>query len=176
MLYNLGMEDTNGNIVRGENGRFLPGTRTPKPITKENSHEYQRMRREKTARLLRERIIQAHNRADMEPVTSSPEAFAESGALLYEEIVLNRTAYPRDRQDAWEKLGKYAGVLPADIRQGDTDTATTAATAAAAGAAVATVLERVLRDVLAAGVDIVDGTVTADDGGTGDGEGGGEGE
>ena len=96
----------------------------------------------------------------MEPVKSSAEAFAESGALIYEEVVLNRTAYPRDRQEAWEKLGKYAQVLPSDLRKGTDDTAN-ALQAAAVGAnvAVAAVLERILRDVQGR-QDVIEGKVS----------------
>lgn len=150
----LRTEERNGDIIaiyesgaeyNQSKGRLVKAP--PKAqITPENSNEYKRKRQEKAARLLRERIVQAHNRGDMEPVKGSAEAFAESGALLYEEIVLDKNAYPRDRMDVWEKLGKYGGVLPSDIRKQD-DTAQAVATAAAAGAAVATVLERVLRDV-----------------------------
>ena len=139
-------------------------------ITPENSNFYKRKRQEKAAAALRSRILESTRKRSTLPLNSSAEAIAEAGAYIWDEVVLGEDVYPRDRLEAWEKLGKYAGVLPADIRQSDTDTATTAATAAA-GAAVATVLERVLRDVLAAGgrVDIVDGTVAADDG-TGGGE------
>ena len=192
MLYNLGMakilrtEERNGEIIAvyesgaeyNQTTKRLVKAPPSAAITSENSNFYKRKRQEKAAAALRSRILESTRKRSTLPLNSSAEAIAEAGAYIWDEVVLGEDVYPRDRLDAWEKLGKYAGVLPADIRQGDTDTATTAATAAAAGAAVATVLERVLRDVLAVGGrrDVVDGTVTAEDGRTGDGEQGGEGE
>src|SRR5574337_963542 len=70
-------------------------------ITRERSTLLHRRRQEKAAALLRARVLQAHNRR-MEPVRSSAAAFADSGALLYDEVVLNPDAYPRDRADLWE--------------------------------------------------------------------------
>lgn len=90
-------------------------------ITPQNAHVFKLKRQEKTSRLLRERITQAHNDNMPVPANGSAEAFAESGAMLYENVVLNTDAYPRDRLEVWEKLGKYAAVLPADIRAVDTD-------------------------------------------------------
>ena len=152
-VYDNGLErdEATGRIVK-------PAPNTV--ITPENATLLHRRRQEKASALLRDRIIKAHNRADMEPVRSSAEAFAESGALIYEEVVLNRTAYPRDRQEAWEKLGKYAQVLPSDLRKGTDDTAN-ALQAAAVGAnvAVAAVLERILRDVQGR-QDVIEGKVS----------------
>lgn len=113
-------------------------------ITPEKANAYQRKRQEKASRLLRERITQAHN-ANM-PVSAkgSAEAFAESGAMLYENVVLNTEAYPRDRLEVWEKLGKYANVLPADIRAVGNDTD---AVPAVINNTVNTTIIQVLQDV-----------------------------
>ena len=90
-------------------------------ITAENSNDFKRRRQEKSASMLRAAIRREHN-AKMTPIANgSAAAFAESGALLYSEIVLNDEAYPRDRMEAWEKLGKYAQVLPSDVRKQDGD-------------------------------------------------------
>lgn len=90
-------------------------------ITPEKANLYHRRRQEKAAALLRQRIRDAHNSVMPSQVTTSAEAFAMSGAMLYEEITLNSDAYPRDRLETWEKLGKYADVLPADMRQGSNE-------------------------------------------------------
>lgn len=144
LVYDNGMErwkDT-GRIAKPAENTLLTG---------ERATVLHRQRQEKAAAALRARILDAHNRGDMTPVNSSVAAFAESGALLYEEIVLNAESYARDRLEAWEKLGKYAQVLPADVRnvQADPNTALQAVTAAA-NAETARTLERLWRDVAAA--------------------------
>ena len=47
------------------------------------------------------------------PVRGSAQAVAYAAGQLWTEIVLNDDAYPRDRMEAWEKIGRYAGTLPA---------------------------------------------------------------
>jgi hypothetical protein len=145
------------------NGHFIK----PPPhtlITKENATVLVRKRQEKQAALLRSAIRREHN-AKMSPIANSSAAvFAESGALLYSEIVLNADAYPRDRLEAWQVLGKAAQVL-ADPK--DKDAAPTAGAAEAISAT--TELVRLLREVVkpvradvpesASGI-IVDGKVT----------------
>jgi len=107
-----------GVIYDGNTGRFVAqANANPYAITKENTHEFARKRQEKTAALLRKSIIEAHNSSMPTPVKSSAGAFAMAGAMLYEEVVLNSDAYPRDRMEAWEKLGRHAEVL-ADPRTG----------------------------------------------------------
>lgn len=90
----------------------------PYAITKENTREFTRRRKEKAAALLRQKITETHNASMPSPVTSSAGAFAEAGAMLYEQIVLNSEAYPRDRMDAWQKLGQYAEVIGDTQAQG----------------------------------------------------------
>jgi hypothetical protein len=95
-----------------EKGRIV-GTvgKNPHAITAQNAHVLLRKRQEKQSALLRAALRREHN-SKMEPkANSSAAVFAESGALLYSEIVLNADAYPRDRLEAWEKLGKHAQVL-----------------------------------------------------------------
>lgn len=121
-------------------------------ITAQNTAEYNRRRQEKTAALLRARIAEEHAAAMPNPTRTAAEAIADSGAMLYSQIVLNSEAYPRDRLQAWETLGKYARTLPADIRQaGDPDGQAVRLQALTAAANVETVriMERVFRDVKA---------------------------
>lgn len=118
-------------------------------ITVQNATVFNRKRQEKAAALLRDRIRQRHSAGDMTPVRSSAEAFAESGALLYEEVVLSPDAYPRDRIEAWEKLGKYACVLPADARSGQLS-AEQPGTVQQIASGVADAMARVLADILRA--------------------------
>lgn len=131
-------------------------------ITSESAHLLLRKRQEKTAALLRQRIMETHNGIMPSPVKSSAAAFAESGAMLYEQIVANSEAYPRDRMDAWEKLGKYADVLPADLKRGSDDVSNGInAAAAALNAQAAAALERIWRDIgQQQRGDVVDGTVS----------------
>ena len=143
-IYESGAEYsvTRGRLVK-------PAARTL--ITSQNATEYNRKRQEKTAAALRARLTDAAAASLPVPVRDSAEAFAESGAMLFEQVVLNSEAYPRDRMEAWEKLSKYIGALPADIKHTQPDDGTAAArlNAAAAGATAeaAAVLARVLADV-----------------------------
>ena len=121
-------------------------------ITPENATFYSRRRKEKAAALLRQRIIETHNGIMPTSVGSSSAAFAESGAMLYEQIVANSEAYPRDRMDAWEKLGKYADVLPSDLRNQATEQAA-AITAAAVNVGAAQILAQLWADVRKAQAD-----------------------
>lgn len=107
----------NGAVYDYGRGRIVanPGGGTT-AITPQKSSEYKQARKEKAAALLRSRIREAHNSGDMTPVRSSAAAFAESGALLYQEVVLNPDAYPRDRLETWKTLGQAAEVL-ADPKQ-----------------------------------------------------------
>jgi hypothetical protein len=106
-----------GAIYDSNVGRIV-GKAAPNPwaITSEKSNEYRQQRKKKAEALLRSRIIEAHNAAMPNQVISGAGAFADAGAMLYEEIVLNSDKYPRDRLEAWNTLGKAAGVL-ADPRE-----------------------------------------------------------
>src|SRR5689334_25087709 len=73
-------------------------------ITSERSYELKRLRAEKTARLLREKIVAATGKISDLKITTATEAVAEVGGILWEEIVLNPDAYPRDRMEAFDKL------------------------------------------------------------------------
>ena len=103
-VYDNGME-------RDERGRIIK----PSPATMINStekaNELHRKRREKTARLLREAIVSETGDLLQVKTSGSAAAVAAAGGILWREIVLNPDAYPRDRLDAWQKLGQHADIL-----------------------------------------------------------------
>lgn len=105
-----------------ESGRIVkPASNTL--ITAKSATELHRRRQEKAAAALRARILaSAQKRSDIK-LSGSAEAIAEAGGFIWDEVVLGEEVYPRDRLEAWEKLGKYAGVLPADVKRQDSDTA-----------------------------------------------------
>ena len=143
-------------IIRGPGGRFLPGTRSPKPITSENTRDYARMRREKQARLLRAAITDETGAVMRIPAGSSAAAVAAAGGMLWAQVVLNDQAYPRDRLDAWERIGRHAEIL------GDPRQAQDAAQAVVPVSDVVSVLASVFRDVMQARRgDVVEGAVVA---------------
>lgn len=158
-------EYESGAVYNVSRGRLAKPAAATVIRSREKATEYNRKRQEKTAARLRQGITAAAAAVLPDPVGDSAEAFAAAGAMLFEQIVLNSEAYPRDRMEAFEKLGKYAGTLPADLRQtADADGGTAAAAGAAAGAtAAAAVLARVFADVarMQEAADVVDG-VTAD--------------
>jgi hypothetical protein len=113
-IYDDGMEYSK------DRGRIV---KAPKKyqITPENSCDYLRKRQQKAARLLRERVLAATQDVSDVKLTGPAHAIAETAGILWSEIVLNDKAYPRDRLEGWEKIGKYAQVLPADVRKPDGD-------------------------------------------------------
>lgn len=130
-------------------------------ITSENSHEFRRKRKEKQARLLREAIASETADALELPRSGSAAAVAAAGGILWREIVLSPDAYPRDRMEAWEKLGRHAEIL-SDPREKQADDGGQAALQAAAmNGATALLLERVWADVMKAkrDGDVIDGTI-----------------
>lgn len=113
----------NGAIADIKTGRIITtpgGGKTA--ITKQNSGELHRIRREKAAAALRARLVETYNGVMPSPARSSVDVFAGAGAMLFEEIVLNSEAYARDRLETWRELGKAAGVL-ADPRAAGADAA-----------------------------------------------------
>ena len=118
-------------------------------ITPEKSNVFKRLRQEKTAALLRKRITEATNKVSTIQHRGSASAIADTGGILWEEIVLNPEAYHRDRLEAFEKLGKYAQALPGDMKQQD-DQAPGATAAAAFGTELARSIMQIVRDVIGA--------------------------
>lgn len=122
----------NGAVYDEDKGRIIamrPELATKNTqITAENTGEYRRQRQEKTQAALRERILDVTRKHSDLPLSDSAEAVAEAGAFLWDEIVLGEDIYPRDRLEAWERLGRHAGILstardeaaqtPADAVQG----------------------------------------------------------
>jgi hypothetical protein len=141
----------NGAEQDATTGRFIKPARGV-AFTPETAKLARRKRQEKFARLLRQRIRETHNAVMPHPVQTSAEAFAEAAAMLHEQVVLNSEAYPRDRLEALDKIGKYAEVVPADRKEQEADEAAARAAAlnaAAAGmtAETAALLVRILNDV-----------------------------
>ena len=134
-----------GAVLNDETGKIVkPPEHTL--ITSENYTLLHLARQQKAAALLRSRIKQTHNNNMPSQVGSSAAAFAESGAMLYEEIVLNSEAYPRDRKEMWETLGKHARVLSPDFNQ-DAQSSQAQTLTAALQAGTAQILERLWADV-----------------------------
>jgi hypothetical protein len=80
--------------------------------TAERGRELAKKRHEKAARLLREAIV-AETMESLEVPGHGPAAsVAAAGGILWKEIVLNPDAYPRDRLEAWFKLGQMADIIP----------------------------------------------------------------
>jgi hypothetical protein len=140
LVYDNGMErnGVTGHIMKPADGTV---------ITRERATILHRNRQEKQARLLREAIVaETVDKLDV-PKHGPAAAVAAAGGILWREIVLSPDAYPRDRMDAWEKLGKYAQVLPSDIRR-EPETQSAQRTAELnAGAAV--IMLKVLDDIKA---------------------------
>ena len=74
------------------------------------------LRQEKAAQILRRRIKESTEKVSSNPVPNSAAAVAEAGAILWEEIVLAgpdaEGVYPRDRLEAFVKIGTIAGIIP----------------------------------------------------------------
>lgn len=103
-IYDNGMErDVEANTI------IRPPTAAL--ITKQTSHDMHRKRQEKASRLLREKIRAATEKVSDQKIPNSAAAVAEAGGILWDEIVLNGDAYPRDRLEAWLKIGQMAGVI-----------------------------------------------------------------
>jgi hypothetical protein len=150
-----------GRLVKPAAGTVIDSTK--------KATEYNRRRREKTAAALRRRVTAAMNAGLLPPgefVNGSAEATAAAGAVLWEDVVMNADAYPRDRILAFETLTKYMGTAPA--KDGTDGTDGTAAAAmrdtARANAAAAAMIAKVLQDVLTvqasqtAPAEVIDGT------------------
>lgn len=162
MVYNAGMatvirtEERNGETIAiyesGAEYNTVTNRLVKAPpraaITPENSNEYKRKRQEKAAAALRARIVASTQKRSDVKLTGAADAVAEAGGYIWDEVVLGEDVYPRDRLEAWEKLSKYAQVLPSDIKAQAQDPAQALAAAAGVGAAMALQIKRVLDDVL----------------------------
>lgn len=83
-IEHISVDGKEGVIVRAANGKFLPGTRPPIPITSANAREYQARR-----------------------VEMAKERFA-AGVV---EAAIERKRIPQGAEpfDAWQAVGKHAG-------------------------------------------------------------------
>ena len=145
-VYDNGMEK---DAVTGRIVKAPPHAK----ITKENAHALQRKRQEKAARLLREAIVtETMDKLDV-PRHGSAAAVAAAGGILWREIVLDANSYPRDRLDAWEKLGKYADVLQSAKDPGDSVPVAGAAEAITALSDLVTTIKAMLQP------EVIDGKV-----------------
>lgn len=102
----------NGAVYDLDKGRIVNSKNVTTKITPERAISLSRARQEKAAKALRLRITEATNKVSTVSHNSSASAIADVGGILWEEIVLNPDAYPRDRMDAFEKLGKMAQLIP----------------------------------------------------------------
>lgn len=115
-----------GRIVRGPGGRFLPGTRSPAPITAENSHELARLRKEKTREAIRDAIAASTDGVptDLPADLRAPAAIGAAAGMIWRDVVMADAAvlqrlglpmvYARDRIEAWDRIGKRADLLSDD--------------------------------------------------------------
>jgi hypothetical protein len=139
----------NGLELDAESGHIVkpaPGTL----LTPERARAARRKRQEKTARLTRRALVDVHNSIMPHPVKTSAEAFAAALAMIHEQVTLNSEAYPRDRLEALEKIGKWSELIPSDKKQAEEDSAAAGllhGAAAGAGAEFARFVLKVLSDV-----------------------------
>lgn len=113
-----GSKAYSNGMVRDARGRIITPPTTNR-ITAKNANEFHRARREKTAALLRQAIVSETGDLLKVPTSGSAAAVAAAGGILWREIVLSPDAYPRDRMEAWEKLGRHAGILADPRAPGD---------------------------------------------------------
>ncbi len=144
----------NGAVYDLDKGRIVsnPGGGTS-AITPARSRELREIRAAKVARLTREKITAATAKISDLPIKSSAAAVAEVAGILWEEIVLNAEAYPRDRMEAFEKLTERAE-MTTNLKRQDVEKNNVEAFAGAAAE-----LMRAMRDMIQPR-ETVDGTVS----------------
>lgn len=109
------------HLARYESGmiRNLDNQTIVKPtdrpfFNKDNAHDMIRLRKEKTARKIRDEISRAM--FGKEITKQSAESVGIAAGMLWTEIVMNKEALARDRINAWLALGRQAGLL-GDMRE-----------------------------------------------------------
>ncbi len=108
----------NGMHKRADGPIVKPPAPEYRGINKGNAAEMNRRRIEKTKRALALAILEKSKEIAGEykiPLDSPAAAVGVVGGVLWGEIVQNPKAPARDRLQAWETLGKHAGVL-GDLR------------------------------------------------------------
>ena len=109
-------------IIRGKDGKFLPGTQPARPITVASAPMMHQRRHEAAQRKIRAAMALAYNDTlanlppdsvahKLPPVTSGADAVAAGAAILYQDVVLDPGTRPDIRVDAWQTLGRAADVL-----------------------------------------------------------------
>ncbi len=120
----------NGIILRDKQGKFVKGTQPGTMITKDNAAEMSKRRKLKAQAILRQQIKDKWNDTAPpgEQISTSAEAIGMTGGMLYEQIVLNSEAYPRDRLETYKAIGLQADILT-DTRERDNSIANVRLTA-----------------------------------------------
>ena len=113
--------ESGGMIIKGANGRNLPGTIIPKRISSSEEGRSLAMRRiENTKIKMRSRILEAaqvefekmkDGNFKVPSIKGISDVFSTAAAMLFVDVVLNKSAYPRDRLNTFKELGKMAEVL-----------------------------------------------------------------
>jgi hypothetical protein len=116
-------DEQNRRLARYESGmiRNLDNNTIVKPVdkpffNKDNALDMVRLRKEKTARKIRDEISRAM--FGKEITKNSAESVGIAAGMLWTEIVMNKEALARDRINAWVALGKHAGLLT-DLRENE---------------------------------------------------------
>lgn len=101
-----------GTVLDNETGKLVHGPLDAR-ITSANASTLAQRRHTLAAQKLRKRILDATQAKSTLQLTGPADAVAEAGGILWDEIVLDSTGsvYPRDRLQAFEMLGKHAGIL-----------------------------------------------------------------
>lgn len=116
-------------------------------FTSETGKSAAKKRQEKMRRLLRAGIVRAHNSIMPSQVKNSAAAFAAALEMLWEQVVLNSEAYPRDRTELIREVGKMTELVP-DKRDSEDDNRPALLNAAAVGAGTAALMAKILGDVI----------------------------
>ena len=111
------VEQVNGGagvIVRAANGRFLPGTRTPKPITHDNVHSFVARRVEGARQRAAAGMVQAVIKRGKLPREGARPAAAWGAVIEHATGVMLDADSPRAMSDLGRFIGQSAGMLAAD--------------------------------------------------------------
>ena len=100
-------QETNGKIVRGEGGKFAPGTVPPVQITSANARSLAKRRWEKAAQTSRNRVIR--EAASIDP---DVRTIYDATALLLAKQYTTLIDSDKPRMDDTEKMMQLLGVAP----------------------------------------------------------------
>jgi hypothetical protein len=113
LVYDNGLikEASTGHIIKPPNNGIT---------SSERGRELTNIRHEKVRAKTRSEILRltkAANLPDMPPIENADDAYSLGVALTWAASVLNPEAYPRDKIDALEVIGKIADFLPREKQQ-----------------------------------------------------------